>query len=322
MEYRDVILKSEREKTKEFLRGFDLKLEDNVSHTINCFDNDKVIGTISCSDNIIKCMAVDSAYQGENISLSLVSKMVQYLYGEGHSGVFVYTKPENKSIFQSIGFKEIVTTNNTCVMELHTSIEVELEKLKSQYKLDKDYAAIVVNCNPMTNGHLYLIEKCAMENDNVIVFVVEEDKSYFKFEDRFAIVSKECERFSNVIVVPSTKYIISSATLPTYFLKDDVDVDDESMEIDLLIFKKYFIPTFNINIRYVGTEPFNVFTDNYNVMMKRILPNVKEIVRVQDGVDFISATRVRKCIEEKRVDEIKKMVPEETFKLIKNILNI
>ncbi len=316
MEYRDVILKLEENQTKEFLSSFDLKLEEDVDYTINCFDNNKIIGTISTSANIIKCMAVDKNYQGESISLGLISRATQYLYSQNFNNAFVFTKPENKDIFSSMGFKEIITTSNTCVMELHSNITTELEKLKTQYNLCGNYACIVVNCNPMTKGHLYLIRECAKENEKVIVFVVKEDKSYFKFEDRYNIVYEECKIFENVVVLPSTDYIISSKTLPTYFLKDEVDIDNEGMEIDLKIFAKYFIPIFNIDVRYVGSEPFNVFTNNYNIAMKRLLPNVKEIERVKDSDIYISATRVRELIESKDLDTIKEIVPKSTYELI------
>ncbi len=316
MDYREVILESEKLQTIEFLTKFNLKLEDDVSYTINCFDNNQIVGTISCSSNIIKCMAVDSSYQGESIALSLVSKIVQYLYSQNYSCAFVFTKPKNKDIFISMGFKEIVTTSNTVLLELHSDITEELLKIKNEHNLNKLYAAIVVNCNPMTNGHLYLIEKCATENDNVIVFVVCEDKSYFEFEDRFAIVKKECEKFSNVCVVSSTQYLISSKTLPTYFYKDDVDSDLEGMQIDLQIFKKYFLPIFNIKVRYVGEEPYNTFTKNYNETMKMILPNVVEIERIKSNDLYISATHVRKLIASRSIEELKKIVPQSTFELI------
>ena len=39
-----------------------------------------------------------------------------------------------------------------------------------------------MNCNPFTLGHKYIVEKAARENDNVIIFVVEEDKSSFPIQ--------------------------------------------------------------------------------------------------------------------------------------------
>lgn len=50
-------------------------------------------------------------------------------------------------------------------------------------------------------GHRYLIEKAATENDEVVVFVVEEDKSIFPTDVRFELVKKGCEDLKNVIVL-------------------------------------------------------------------------------------------------------------------------
>ncbi len=318
MEYRDVILTSEKTKTKEFLEKFSLNYESDIEHTINCIDEGMVIATISCAKNIIKCMAIDETYQGQNIAGTLISKMIHYLHTNNVDSVFVFTKPSNKDIFLNMSFSLIVETKEVCLLEMFSNISEELDKLKKQYNLFKNYAAIVVNCNPMTNGHLYLIEKCASENENVIVFVVEEDRSEFKFSDRFKIVTKECEKFSNVVVVPSTKYIISQATFPTYFLKDEIDVDEVGMEVDLTIFEKYFVPAFNISARYVGTEPYNVLTENYNTAMKKYLTNLVEIERVKDEDIYISATKVRELIAEKDYERIKSLVPESTYQLIIN----
>lgn len=313
----EVMLNSEKDKTEEFLSRFDLKYEKDIVYTLNCIENDKIIGTISCSKNVIKCMAVDESYQGLNIAANLISRIIQYIYYLGTDSIFVYTKPENKDIFLSMGFSEIISTENTCLLEMYSDINIILSDIKEKYHLNEEsYAAIVMNCNPMTNGHLYLIERCSNENKNVIVFVVEEDKSYFKFNERFEIVTKECERFSNVVVIPATQYIISGATFPTYFYKDEVDVDNESMMIDLGIFKKYFMPLFNITKRYVGTEPYDKLTNNYNIKMKEILKDLVVIERKKINDKYISASYVRKLIKEEKLEELKKLVPPSTYELI------
>ncbi len=313
----EVILKEEVEKTKEFLAEFDLEFEKDIIYTLNCMEEDKIVATISCSKSVIKCMAVDEKYQGLNVASTLVSKMIQYLYHLGTDSIFVFTKPSNKEIFVNIGFKEIVSTENTVLLEIYSNINETLDYVQEKYSLyAKEYAAIVMNCNPMTNGHLYLIEECSKQNSNVIVFVVEEDKSYFKFEDRFEIVKKECKKFSNVVVVPATQYIISSATFPTYFYKDEVDSDVESVVVDLEIFNQYFVPKFNIVKRYVGTEPFDLLTKSYNDAMHKIFDNLVVVERLKLDGEYISASRVRELVKKGEFEEIKRMVPLATYNLI------
>lgn len=48
--------------------------------------------------------------------------------------------------------------------------------------------SIVMNCNPFTLGHRYLVEEASRQSDLLYIFVVEEDKSDFPFEDRFNMV--------------------------------------------------------------------------------------------------------------------------------------
>ena len=52
----------------------------------------------------------------------------------------------------------------------------------------RNVGAIVMNCNPFTLGHLYLIEYAAKEVDQLFIFVVEEDASFFSFDDRIMLV--------------------------------------------------------------------------------------------------------------------------------------
>lgn len=53
---------------------------------------------------------------------------------------------------------------------------------------DVKSGAIVMNCNPFTKGHRYLIEQALKTVEYLYIFVVEEDKSYFKFQDRLKMV--------------------------------------------------------------------------------------------------------------------------------------
>ena len=41
------------------------------------------------------------------------------------------------------------------------------------------FGAVVMNCNPLTLGHRYLIEQALKQCDYLMIFVVQEDKSFF-----------------------------------------------------------------------------------------------------------------------------------------------
>lgn len=183
-------------------------------------------------------------------------------------------------------------------------------------------SAIVMNCNPFTNGHKYLIEYAAANSEFLYIFVVEEDKSYFKFEDRFHLVKENTKHLNNAIVVPSGKYIISTMTFPEYFTKSNTPfyhrIDATN---DILFFASFIAPSLNIQKRFVGNEPFCGVTNQYNEQMKKILPlyNIEliEIPRIKFNDEYISASQIRELIKNGEELEIQKRVPNNTFSLIK-----
>lgn len=183
--------------------------------------------------------------------------------------------------------------------------------------------AIVMNCNPFTLGHRYLVEYASKQVDKLIVFVVEEDKSYFKFEDRFKMVNLGTADIANVIVVPSGKFIISTLTFPEYFLKDYVKEKNFDLSQDLDTFCRFIAAPLNISYRFAGEEPFDPVTKNYNENMASILPRYGmqfvEIPRkkVESSDEVINATKVRGLIEKGNMDLVEKYLPQTTIDIIK-----
>ncbi|MCR4650155.1 MAG: adenylyltransferase/cytidyltransferase family protein [Lachnospiraceae bacterium] len=181
--------------------------------------------------------------------------------------------------------------------------------------------AIVMNCNPFTYGHRYLIETAAAQVDRLYIFVVEEDRSFFRFEDRLEMVRRGTEDLNNVVIVPSGKFIISAYTFPEYFMKDYVKEKSFDVSMDVRTFCRYIAPPLNIRKRFAGEEPFDPVTGNYNENMARILPEYGmefvEIPRLSlDGERVINATRVRELLKEKNTDELREYVPSGTLEVL------
>ncbi len=181
--------------------------------------------------------------------------------------------------------------------------------------------AIVMNCNPFTNGHSYLVEYASKQVDRLYIFVVEEDKSFFNFKDRFEMVKAGTKNLTNVIVVPSGQFIISALTFPEYFIKDYVKKKEFDVSGDVEIFCKYISPALNIKIRFAGEEPLDPVTNNYNVTMSRILPKYgiqfEEIKRLEAGDgEVVNATRVRQLLNEKDFETLRQFVPESTYRVL------
>lgn len=177
--------------------------------------------------------------------------------------------------------------------------------------------AIVMNCNPMTLGHEYLIDYARKRVEYLYIFVVEENRSFIPFQDRFTMVCNYVKKWTNVKVNPSGRLIISRLTLPMYFEKEDKKnvVIDAWRDID--IFAQYIVPKLNISYRFVGEEPRDFITWQYNREMERTLAEAGcqliEIPRKAKEGSVISATDVRMYLNSQQWEEVRKFVSEETF---------
>ena len=181
--------------------------------------------------------------------------------------------------------------------------------------------AIVMNCNPFTLGHRYLIEQALLQCDHLIIFLVQEDKSIFSFNDRLKLVDEGTSDLKNVTVIPCGNFIISSLTFSEYFNKAELQDRIIDSSLDLTLFACEIAPCLNISVRFAGEEPFDNVTRQYNDAMRAVLPQYGiefiEIPRRESGGIAISASRVRKLIEEKDFDVLPSLVPATTFEYLK-----
>ena len=175
---------------------------------------------------------------------------------------------------------------------------------------------IVMNCNPFTLGHRYLIEQAAKQVERLYVMVVREDCSLFAYTERKAMVEQGVADIENVNVIDGSDYAISRATFPTYFLKRLDDAADTQMLLDLDLFRRHIAPALGATVRFVGTEPTDQLTRRYNQLMHEALKDVREINRLEKDGNAVSASRVRKAMEEGDMNTIRQLVPPTTLPYI------
>ena len=175
---------------------------------------------------------------------------------------------------------------------------------------------VVMNCNPFTLGHRYLIEQAAKQVERLYVMVVREDCSLFAYTERKAIVEQGVADIENVSVIDGSDYAISRATFPTYFLKRLDDAADTQMLLDLDLFRRHIAPALGATVRFVGTEPTDQLTRRYNQLMHEALKDVREINRLEKDGNAVSASRVRKAMEEGDMNTIRQLVPPTTLPYI------
>ena len=185
MEIKEAILDIEINQVKIFLASFDLRYEQDIDKTLYIEENGKIIATISKAKDIIKCLAISSEYQSENLSSVLITKILEKMREENIHSYMVFTKAIYENTFINLGFKKLVNTTNTVMLEggidsIEDTIKRMKVKINAEYgsvNQDIQIGAIVMNANPVTLGHQYLIEQSVSENDLTLVFVVEEDCS-------------------------------------------------------------------------------------------------------------------------------------------------
>ena len=312
---KEVILDEERDLLISFLNKHNFDYEYDISYSIFVYDDTKLIATASLANNVMKCFLVIKEYTNKNITNLMFSHLVNYMNERNIFNFFVFTIPSNERIFTSLNMKTIVMTMNTVLLEGGAEITKVLTSLKKEYKVSNNKkAAVIINANPMTYGHLYLIETAALENKEVLVFVVSEDLSSFPFADRFEIIKEATSHIKNVTVLPTLSYLVSKVTFPKYFLKEDQLIKDEQTLVDVLVYKEYYAKIFNIVMRYLGEEPFSANTSKYNKVLNDYLGNhVKIVKRKTIGTEIVSASLVRKLIKVNKISDVKKYVPQATY---------
>ena len=308
---------AKRSQWTAFLARAGLKAEEDTEQTVLIWDEEQIIACGSRKGNLLKCIAVDPARQGEGLTASLLTALRQEAYSQGHSHLFLYTKPRNRMLFEPLFFYPVAQTQSVLLMEsVRGGIKSFLNSLEAPVREGK-IGSIVMNANPFTLGHQFLAEKAAAECDHVYIFVLSEDKSAYSSADRMDMVKAGTAHLPNVTVQPTGPYLISEATFPKYFLKDRETAQREHYVLDLAVFTRWFVPHFGITHRYAGSEPTCVVTEGYNRAMEALLPEAGvsflQVPRREMEGAAISASVVRKEGSESR---LKKLVPRSTWELM------
>ncbi|WP_439185627.1 [citrate (pro-3S)-lyase] ligase [Carboxylicivirga taeanensis] len=305
--------------------------ETSVDYSVILYTlNDEIVGVGSCKGKILKYVAVAPQFRESGAFAHIVTHLTEQVMAQ-YSQAFVFTRPDNILRFEGLGYRHVASAQPLIsVLEFgYQDIRDYQQYLKSIRSKNGEaaVAAIVMNGNPFTLGHQYLIEKAATENELVYVFVVEAEKSVFRFSDRLEMIRRGTSHLSNVKLVKGGEYIVSCATFPNYFLKNEVPdvVTQKQAELDIEIFASYIAPQLGISKRYVGTENYCPTTQMYNQAMKTLLPGKGiEYVEVQrkhtNSVnDFISASKVRLALKEADEESLQQLLPPSTIQYLKEI---
>lgn len=298
-----------------------IRRDANLDYTCAMYDGSgAVVATGSCFRNTLRCFAVRSDLQGEGLLNTIVTHLITRQMMEGYTHLFLYTKPSSSRLFASMGFHEIARVEGSVVfMENRKNGFTRYLGQLEETKKDGVSAAIVMNANPFTLGHRYLIEQAASECDNLHLFIISDSLSLMPFSVRRRLVEQGTADIANVIIHDCGPYIISSATFPSYFLRDEADVIESQARLDLAVFRK-IAETLNITDRWAGEEPSSNVTAIYNRIMAEELPAcgirlhvIQRCTAGEDDPSPVSASTVRECIKRGDLASLKELVPETTL---------
>lgn len=315
----------------QFLRENELSIDTTVEIFITATRNERLIACGGLAGNIIKCIAIDESVRGEGLALTLATELINLAYERLCSQLFIYTKIQNEALFKQCGFYTLARVPGVMVLMENnaTRLQQYASYLTTLRRKGDKIGCIVMNANPFTRGHRYLVQKAAQQCDWLHLFLVKEDTSRFPYEDRLALVRAGTADIPKLTVHRGSEYMISRATFPCYFIKEQSVINHCYTEIDLQIFRNYLAPALGITHRFVGTEPFCQVTAGYNTDMRRILndphftaPPIElvEIERLQYRGVSISASWVRKLLVKKDIATIELLVPEATALYLKRML--
>ncbi|MBR1594369.1 MAG: [Alloprevotella sp.] len=290
-----------RRSVERFLAENGLRL-DGVETYVGVFNADEeLVGGGGLEGEVIKCVAVSESERGTGLMARIVSRLQSVAAARGHTTTMVFTKPGNLALFRDLGYVLLAEAPEAILMESSPQrlfryqrtwqeavAQTEAERLEPV-----GVGVIVMNANPFTRGHQYLVEQAARQVGRLVVMVVSEERSAFPFAERLAMVKAGTAHLQNVCVVETGPYAISAATFPTYFLKELSTAAETQMQLDLNLFRRHVAPALGASVRFVGTEPADMLTCRYNELMKAsLLPSGLRVVEIE-RLEGISASKVR-----------------------------
>ena len=306
-------------KIKALLERVDITLDEHLDYSCAVFDEDgQPIATGSAFGPTLRCFAVDPAHQGEGLLNEVITHLMENRQERGFFHLFVYTKPNSAKFFKDLGFSVIAEVPGLLIFleNRKDGFPGYLKKLESHKRPGKN-AAIVMNANPFTLGHRYLVETAAQAFNNVYLFLLSENAGPIPAAVRHRLVRDGVADLPNVVCLETGEYLISSATFPGYFLKSEEKVLRTQAQLDTALFVQ-IAQALDIRVRFVGSEPRSVVTGIYNEVLSEALPahgiecRILPRKELPDG-RIISASAVRQAIHDDALDSVAHMLPETTL---------
>ena len=321
--YHQILIDTESAEAEKLLASAGLSLPAGCDYGLGYYEDGVLAACGFLAGNVLCGFCVAPAARGSGVSTAILSRLVLHGKERGINHFFVFTKAQEAEKFASAGFALIAKSRDAALLEqgrpdYNDWLAAAREGVRAFAPQARDQArgqvsgqaadplqkqgdlpalgAIVMNANPFTRGHEYLARTAAASCGLLLVFVVEEDISVVPFAVRLTLVREGLAPLPNVLVLPSGPYMVSRASFPAYFTADEARSAVHA-GLDCAIFASRIAPDLGITIRFVGTEPYDPVTREYNAVMAREFAQsglaLREIPRLESAGAAVSASRVR-----------------------------
>ncbi len=312
---------AERLDARRLIESQGLAFEDGCDELVGIHDTGRLVAVAARAGYVLKMFAVDDSCQGGAALGALVTTLASLGRAAGHDTLLVFTRPEHAGSFECCGFRLLVATGAVALLECGGGLERYLDSHRHLWR-DGTNGAVVINGNPFTRGHQYLVETAAAQVGTLYLFIVREDRSVFPFAARYRLAEDATRHVPNVVLLDTSRYAVSAGTFPSYFLRQNDERARLQMEVDVRLFATHLAPAFGITRRFVGHEPYCDTTAGYNRTMRDVLPqygvDLVEVERTARDGRFISATDVRAALAAGDVAAVARLVPPATLTFLQS----
>lgn len=304
---------------RQLLQNADLDPGDSIREAMVVMQGAELVATGAYHGRILRQIAVRADLRGQGLTALVVEELRKRLLARAVLSCLVYTKPAYQAVFASLGFRPLARAPHAVLLECGPdALGAYLKQLRAQASPPAtDCGCIVMNANPFTRGHRWLVEQAQQRCGRLYLFILEENTTFFPAAVRQRLVRQGCADLPGVRVLGGGDYIISAATFPRYFIKKADQLAKTQAQLDVSLFTRHIAPVLSVGSRFAGQEPEDALTRLYNETMAALLPAAgiafTEFPRIRSGDAVISASRVRKAFLREQWDNIREMVPPTTL---------
>lgn len=100
----------------DFLKQNDLNIDQDIEQFIIALNESaNIVACGGIAGNVLKCIAIDPALRGQGMALPLMTTLMNQAFRQKRYELFLYTKPENETLFSDCGFHTGQSARQSCV---------------------------------------------------------------------------------------------------------------------------------------------------------------------------------------------------------------